>query len=97
MAPEFAVFGCSSGLSEEFINGLKEIISKRDPHDAIGLLEMRMYMGQMLLRDADVMGMAHGLEIRLPFLDTEFSSDALELEPQVRIPRTGFAGDAAKP
>ncbi len=89
MAPEFAVFGCSSGLSEEFINGLKEIISKRDPHDAIGLLEMRMYMGQMLLRDADVMGMAHGLEIRLPFLDTEFSSDALELEPQVRIPRSG--------
>src|SRR5262249_7755800 len=40
-----------------------------DPVAAIGVLESRFYMGNMLLRDADVYGMAHGMEIRVPFLD----------------------------
>lgn len=35
-------------------------------------LETNMYMQNQLLRDADVMSMAHGLEIRVPFLDTDF-------------------------
>src|SRR5262249_46708379 len=36
---------------------------------AVSELESRFYQGNMLLRDTDVMGMAHGLEIRVPFLD----------------------------
>ncbi|MDD5304302.1 MAG: asparagine synthase (glutamine-hydrolyzing) [Elusimicrobia bacterium] len=40
-----------------------------DPIDAVALFELRSYMGQMLLRDGDVMSMAHGLEVRVPFLD----------------------------
>lgn len=36
--------------------------------DALSWLEMRGYMGNTLLRDTDGMGMAHGLEIRVPFL-----------------------------
>jgi asparagine synthase (glutamine-hydrolysing) len=32
-------------------------------------MEFNLYMQNQLLRDADVMGMAHGVEIRLPFLD----------------------------
>ncbi len=36
--------------------------------DAVSWMEMRYYMGNTLLRDTDVMGMAHGLEIRVPFL-----------------------------
>ena len=40
-----------------------------DPIDAVSLFEMRLYLGQMLLRDGDVMSMAHGLEVRVPFLD----------------------------
>ena len=39
------------------------------PIDAVSLFELRAYMGQMLLRDGDVMSMAHGLEMRVPFLD----------------------------
>ena len=34
-------------------------------------LEFNYYMQDQLLRDADVMSMAHGLEIRVPFLDNE--------------------------
>ena len=40
-----------------------------DPIDAVSLFELRSYLGQMLLRDGDVMSMAHGLEVRVPFLD----------------------------
>lgn len=36
-----------------------------------GWMEFNLYMQDQLLRDADVMSMAHGLEIRVPFLDDE--------------------------
>ena len=35
-------------------------------------METNIYMQNQLLRDADIMGMAHGVEIRVPFLDKEF-------------------------
>lgn len=35
-------------------------------------LEQDLYMKNQLLRDADAMSMQHGIEIRVPFLDTEF-------------------------
>jgi asparagine synthase (glutamine-hydrolysing) len=34
-------------------------------------MEINLFMKNQLLRDADAMSMAHGLEIRLPFLDVE--------------------------
>lgn len=42
-------------------------------------LEMNLYMQNQLLRDADVMSMAHGVEIRIPFLDKEFISLSLKV------------------
>jgi asparagine synthase (glutamine-hydrolysing) len=50
-----------------------EIRSKRLANfseiDQISYLELTHYMANMLLRDTDCMGMAHGLEIRAPLLD----------------------------
>lgn len=40
-------------------------------------LELNLYMQNQLLRDADVMSMAHGLEIRVPFLDKNFVKEAI--------------------
>jgi asparagine synthase (glutamine-hydrolysing) len=37
--------------------------------NAVSWLELTHYMRNLLLRDADVMSMAHGLEVRVPFLD----------------------------
>ena len=37
--------------------------------DQVSLLELRGYLANMLLRDGDVMSMAHGLEVRVPYLD----------------------------
>jgi asparagine synthase (glutamine-hydrolysing) len=35
-------------------------------------MEFNLYLQNQLLRDADVMGMCHGVEIRVPFLDEDF-------------------------
>ena len=40
-----------------------------EPRRKIMALEMSFYMRNQLLRDADWAGMAHGLEIRVPFVD----------------------------
>jgi asparagine synthase (glutamine-hydrolysing) len=37
--------------------------------DAISALELSKYMRNQLLKDSDVMSMAHGLELRVPFVD----------------------------
>jgi asparagine synthase (glutamine-hydrolysing) len=41
-----------------------------NPMAKVSALEMSWYMRNQLLRDADWAGMAHGLEIRVPFVDT---------------------------
>ncbi len=87
IAPELVKPEWDSALDSEYFQDLLTLIDGSKIHDAVGRLEMRAYMGQTLLRDSDVMGMAHGLEIRLPFLDSEFSIGSLNLEPESRIPQ----------
>lgn len=50
-----------------------------------GWMEMHIYMQSQLLRDADVMSMAHGIEIRMPFLDPEVIRTALTADPAVKF------------
>jgi asparagine synthase (glutamine-hydrolysing) len=40
-----------------------------DPVNRVSYLESHFYMRNTLLRDSDFMSMAHGLELRVPFLD----------------------------
>jgi asparagine synthase (glutamine-hydrolysing) len=40
-----------------------------DPVNRVSYLESQFYMRNTLLRDSDFMSMAHGLELRVPFLD----------------------------
>jgi asparagine synthase (glutamine-hydrolysing) len=54
------------------------------PKNQASWLEMNMYMQNQLLRDADVMSMAHGVEIRVPFLDKEFMNLALQIKSSVK-------------
>lgn len=42
-----------------------------DPINRVSYLESYWYMRNTLLRDSDFMSMAHGLELRVPFLDRE--------------------------
>lgn len=47
-------------------------------------MECNLYMQNQLLRDADVMSMAHGVEIRLPFLDTQFVNLSLQISSSLK-------------
>jgi len=47
-------------------------------------MEFNLYMQNQLLRDADVMSMAHGVEIRLPFLDDNLIRIALKINSPVK-------------
>jgi asparagine synthase (glutamine-hydrolysing) len=50
--------------------------------------ETHYYMQNQLLRDTDVMGMSHGLEVRVPFLDEDFSQTAQSIAPGIRFNKT---------
>jgi asparagine synthase (glutamine-hydrolysing) len=55
----------------DLIGQMKGLISDiRSPRLRILLLEVNFYLRNQLLRDADWAGMAHSLEIRVPFVDT---------------------------
>jgi asparagine synthase (glutamine-hydrolysing) len=85
--PGLPVDGWNSHLPLDFYHLLESTVTGRAIEDAVGILDMRVYMGQTLLRDSDVMGMSHGLEIRIPFLDSEFSTCALLLDSSARQQR----------
>ncbi len=55
--------------------------------DAIAWLESSRYMGQQLLRDSDVNSMAHGLELRLPFVDAHLFRALASLPAASRLAR----------
>lgn len=54
-------------------------------------MELNLYMQNQLLRDADVMSMAHGIEIRVPFLDENFQRYVRRIQAN-----TKFKGDIPK-
>ena len=54
-------------------------------------MECNLYMQNQLLRDADVMSMAHGVEIRLPFLDALFVNLSLQISSALK-----YKGDKRK-
>ena len=58
-----------------------------DDLQAISGFESTYYQGNMLLRDSDVMSMAHGLELRTPFLDQQLIQYVSSLPAAVRQPK----------
>lgn len=47
-------------------------------------MELNLYMQNQLLRDTDVMSMAHGVEVRVPLLDREFMKLAMRIQSPVK-------------
>jgi asparagine synthase (glutamine-hydrolysing) len=75
-----------SFLPAESLEGLAD----DDDADAVASIsqyESRFYQGNMLLRDADANGMAHGLEIRVPLLDQRVADYMYQVPGSVRLPR----------
>lgn len=80
-----------SAQSHEVLSEAHAALSGDEVADISGL-EYRFYMGNMLLRDTDVMSMAHSLEIRVPFLARPVVELAASLPGGIRMP----AGSAPK-
>ncbi|MBL0358844.1 MAG: asparagine synthase (glutamine-hydrolyzing) [Chitinophagaceae bacterium] len=60
-------------------------IDHLSPGNQASWLETNMYMQNQLLRDADVMSMAHGLEIRVPFLDKDFINLIFKIQSNIKF------------
>ncbi|MDQ3244235.1 MAG: asparagine synthase C-terminal domain-containing protein, partial [Gemmatimonadota bacterium] len=56
-----------------------------DPADIVSHLELTRYMRNQLLRDSDVFGMAHGLELRVPFVDARLFGALSNIPAPVRL------------
>ena len=59
-------------------------VSSLTPKNQASWMEFNMYLQNQLLRDADVMSMKHGVEIRVPFLDDEFIRQSMRTDPSVK-------------
>ncbi len=73
-----------TGMPKESLNRART--DDRDTIAAISRYEMLFYMRHMLLRDSDNMAMAHGLEIRVPMLDTRLVDFAASIPGRLRMP-----------
>lgn len=56
-----------------------------DPVNVLTVLELSNYLRNTLLRDADVMSMAHGLEVRVPLLDHKLIEAMLEIPGSLKL------------
>lgn len=61
-------------------------LPKDDVSAAVSVLETRYFMSNTLLRDTDVCGMAHSLELRVPLLDRHVIDCAFSLPGALRVP-----------
>ena len=57
-----------------------------DPIWTVSQVESQFYQGNMLLRDSDTNGMAHSLEIRVPFLDRRMLDMAFAIPDRLKLP-----------
>ena len=64
-----------------------QVLGDTGPGNSASWMEFNYYMQDQLLRDADTMSMAHGLEIRVPFLDNEVIRSAFSLSEEVKFDR----------
>ena len=68
----------------------------RSPISRVSALESCHYMRNQLLRDADWAGMAHSVEIRVPFVDVSFLRSVASATPHL-VGRRGKAALATSP
>lgn len=92
-SPQLAQLGleaASLGLTDQFMDPSAVAAAPADEGDpvwTVSMLEARFYMGNMLLRDADINGMAHSQEIRVPMLDKRILDGFMAVPGRVRLPR----------
>lgn len=80
---EVAIDGLTVKTKEWLAGEIKHL----DLFTIVSILEMRLYLANTLLRDGDVMSMAHGLEIRVPFIDHELLKHVFDMPIDMKVDR----------
>ncbi len=75
----------SSGSAEAPLVGYLDRAKPLDPVNRVSYLEARCYMANTLLRDADVMSMAHGLELRVPLIDHRLADLLMTIPGELKL------------
>jgi asparagine synthase (glutamine-hydrolysing) len=73
------------GLETQVLPSVDGRLRHQSLLQAFTLLDFEHYLQNQLLKDSDVMGMAHSLEIRVPYLDHELVQRAVGVSPAERI------------
>jgi asparagine synthase (glutamine-hydrolysing) len=73
-------------LPARLANELSAAAEATDSVNSVSLLELSLYMHNVLLRDTDQMSMAHGLEVRVPLLDHSLVEKLARLPGEVKMP-----------
>src|ERR1019366_3687772 len=63
-------------LMQESLNELSPALNM-SRSNGLNYIELKRYLHDQLLRDSDVFGMAHSVEIRVPYLDDEVVARAV--------------------
>jgi len=79
--------GVVDGVPAQVAQDLKAEIAGLDSFSCLSVLELRLFMANTLLRDGDFMSMAHGLEVRVPFLDHEVVEFVFGAAPALKAAR----------
>lgn len=66
-------------------SGSREQVEAWSLPDQVSYWELTRYMLNQLLRDSDVMSMANGLELRVPFLDSRLFETVSRVSPSLRL------------
>jgi asparagine synthase (glutamine-hydrolysing) len=64
---------------------LNDSISYLNDEERASWFEINMYMQNQLLKDTDFMSMSHGVEVRVPFLDTNFMNLVTSIHPKIKF------------
>ncbi len=64
---------------------LNKEVEQLSAEDRISWFETNVYMQNQLLKDTDYMSMAHGVEVRVPFLDQDLVAETLALSKNARF------------
>lgn len=68
-----------------YLSTLHEAPSFTHLNDLISIYELRSYMHNQLLRDTDIMSMAHSLEVRVPLIDHQVVNYAFSIDPKYKV------------
>ena len=94
---EFGLDAGALGLDEMWMDVQHSASSQlpflpaNDAVSAISMIENLFYMRNTLLRDMDVMGMAHGMELRVPLLDQQLVDFVARLPGEWRTRQHGVS------